>query len=171
MNNRKKGVPMGKIMERVLEYFEGESWQCRREGEGPYVDTGVRLDTGVFDMRVIADDEEEVLGLLISIAMVGPDEARPEVCELLVRANWLLDTGAFQMDFRDGEVQYRTLIDMEGTEPSVAMVRNMVLKGCHAVDFAYPGVMAVLFGGLTPLEAAAQIGAVGEEERLLAMVQ
>ena len=160
---------MGRIMDRVLQFFDENDWGYEVSPDGIAIDAGVELDGGTFDVVVFADDAAEVLGVVMVVTYWTPEERRGAVCEYLARDNWPLFSGCFHMDLRDGGVQYRTFIDLEGGELSVAMVRNAVLEACEAVARSYPGLMAVTWDGLSPAEATGQAN-IGEEPRV-AMVQ
>lgn len=53
------------------------------------------------------------------------------VAELLMRLNYDLMTGSFQLDFEDGEICFRTSIDLEGDRLSTALVRQLMFDVDH----------------------------------------
>jgi hypothetical protein len=89
-----------------------------------------------------------------------PEPRRQPMSEFLTRANYGIVVGNFEMDFDDGEVRYKTSLDLEDvTEPSVlpAMLSHLVYANVTAMDHYLPGILAVLAGSKTPTEAAAEI--------------
>jgi hypothetical protein len=56
-----------------------------------------------------------------------PANKRQTVAEYLTRANYGLVLGNFEMDFSDGEVRYKTSIDVEGGQLVPQMVRSVVI--------------------------------------------
>jgi hypothetical protein len=94
-----------------------------------------------------------------SIAPVNtPEDRRAAMAEFLARINYGLVIGNFEMDYRDGEVRYKTSIDVEGDRLTPALVRNLVFLNLQMMDRCLPGLMGVSYGGLTPEQAALQIG-------------
>ena len=57
------------------------------------------------------------------------------------------------MDFSDGEVRYKTSIDVEGGTLTVAMVRNMILANVFTVEKYLARLNEVVFGKAVPAEA------------------
>ncbi|MBC7340390.1 MAG: YbjN domain-containing protein [Firmicutes bacterium] len=86
-----------------------------------------------------------------------PEGKRLAVAEYLTRANYGLVIGNFEMDFRDGEVRYKTSIDVEGAEIAPALVRNLVYANVITMDRYLPGLLGVIYGNLTPEQAIAQV--------------
>lgn len=79
------------------------------------------------------------------------------MAEYLTRANYGLVLGNFEMDFRDGEVRYKTSIDVEGAEIVPGLIRNLVYANVITMDRYLPGLLSVIYGNLTPHEAITQV--------------
>jgi hypothetical protein len=75
-----------------------------------------------------------------SILPVGPDgtvepEHRDAVVQLVVRANWRLLTGAFQLDLDTGELGFRTMLFLShGAELTEALCRGLVYGNVLTVE-------------------------------------
>jgi len=52
------------------------------------------------------------------IPVTAPEDRRIAVAELLTRANYGMLIGNFELDLDDGEIRYKTSIDMEGVVPT-----------------------------------------------------
>ncbi len=48
------------------------------------------------------------------------------VAEFITRANFGIVIGNFEIDFSDGEIRYKTSIDVEGDRPSFALIKRLV---------------------------------------------
>lgn len=65
---------------------------------------------------------------------VGP-EHRDAVAQLVVRANWRLLTGAFQLDLDGGELAFRTMLFLsDGAELTEPLCRGLVYGNVLTVD-------------------------------------
>src|SRR5262249_17088927 len=97
-----------------------------------------------------------------------PEEKRVEVAEFITRANYGLVIGNFEMDYADGEVRYKTSVDVEGGELTAKMVENVIRANVMTMDRYFPGLMGVLYGDRDPAEAIAETeeGGPGREEDL-----
>ncbi len=84
-------------------------------------------------------------------------EQRLRVAEFITRANYGLRIGNFELDFRDGEVRYKSSLDFEGVELTPALIRNAIYPAVQTMDRYLPGLMSVIYGSTSPEEAIAEI--------------
>jgi hypothetical protein len=82
---------------------------------------------------------------------------RQAVAELLTRLNFGLTIGNFELDFDDGEVRYRSSVDVEGTELTSELIKPLAAAAVLNMDYYLPGIRAVATGDATPLEAFAAL--------------
>jgi hypothetical protein len=110
-------------------------------------------------------DEEHLR--LIFHALLGmniPGEYRQAVSEYLMRVNLELPVGNFEMNMDSGEVRFKTSVETPNGELSVAMVRGMAYTSLHTMDHFFPGVLAVVHGGLSPESALKRVAAQAVEQ-------
>jgi hypothetical protein len=102
--------------------------------------------------------EEQFLFLFNSICPVNaPEDRRPAVAEYLTRANYGLYIGNFEMDYTDGEIRYKSSIDVENTELVPAVIHNVVYPSVYMMDCYLPGIMEVIYANAVPAEAIKKI--------------
>ncbi len=68
------------------------------------------------------------------------------IAEFITRANYGLVIGNFELDFSDGELRYKTAIDVEDDNLSFALIKQMVYANVIIMDKYLPGIMAVIEG-------------------------
>ena len=61
--------------------------------------------------------------------------------------------GNFELDFTDGEVRYKTSIDVEGDQLSSVLIKTLVYTNVTMMDEYLPGIKAVIEAGVSPEEA------------------
>lgn len=66
-------------------------------------------------------------------------------------------TDNFAMNYDDGEVRYRTSVDIEGGSLVTAMVKTPVYANVPTVDRYLPGLMTSVYGGVLAAEAIARV--------------
>jgi hypothetical protein len=93
-----------------------------------------------------------------------PAAKRPLVAEFLTRANYGLVIGNFEQDWDDGEVRYKTSLDVEDCELSAMLFAHIVFANVTAMDRYLPGLVAVIAGSQTPSEAVAAVEASREPD-------
>ncbi|MFN8507987.1 MAG: YbjN domain-containing protein [Dehalococcoidia bacterium] len=102
--------------------------------------------------------------LFYSIGLAAtPVERRAALAEFITRANFGLLVGNFEMDMDDGEIRYKTSIDVEGDRLSTALLQQLVRVNLEMMDKYLPGLYAVANEGMEPL--AAIVAVEGPQER------
>lgn len=86
-----------------------------------------------------------------------PDYKRGVMAEFLTRANYGLVVGNFEMDLDNGQVLYKTAIDVEGDRLSSALIKQLVVANLATMDKYLPGIFHLLYNEVSPSEAIARI--------------
>jgi hypothetical protein len=87
-----------------------------------------------------------------------PEERREAMSVFVTRANFGILHGNFELDLDDGELRYKTSIDVRGAELTDSLFENVVIANVSMFDRYTPGIRAVL-AGTDPTEAIASIEA------------
>jgi hypothetical protein len=101
-------------------------------------------------------DLEQFIFYAVSTIKV-PEESRMAVAEFITRANYGLRIGNFELDYSDGEVRYKSSLDLEGEALAPNLIRNALYPAVQTMDSYLAGLMKVSFGGRTPFEAIDEI--------------
>jgi hypothetical protein len=73
---------------------------------------------------------------------------RDGVAQLIVRSNWRLLTGAFQLDINSGELVFRTMLFLpDGAELTPALCRGLVYSNVLTVERCLDEFMSAATGG------------------------
>jgi hypothetical protein len=148
---------MTPILETIVRFFEEEDWHILRLEEEPILQAIFRGESGEWPCYAIAHEEQQQFAFYSLCPVHAPEEMRMAVAECITRANHHLIIGNFELDFEDGEIRYKTSIDVEGDRLSLALIQQMVYANLAMMDHYLPGIMAVLYGGVSPAEAIAEI--------------
>lgn len=79
---------------------------------------------------------------------------RPAVAEFIVRANWGIIDGSFEMDFDSGALAYRVGLDFSFNGLTAPLVRNMILSGMNNIEDYAAELLEVVAGTMEPRAAA-----------------
>ena len=82
-----------------------------------------------------------------------PEERRLPMAEFIARANYGLVLGNFEMDFADGEMRFKTSIDVEGTALTRELIKPVIYANVLTMDEYLPGLLAVIQATKSPAEA------------------
>jgi hypothetical protein len=132
------------------------------------IQMGFQGRTFTYQMLALAREEQRQAVFYSVIPLKVQPELRPVVAEYLCRANYGLLLGNFEFDYANGEVRYKTSVDVEGGELTSRMVKKQIAVNLSTVDKYAKGLMDILYRGLTPAEAIAEIEGVGETKRMAA---
>src|SRR3954466_14252381 len=118
---------MGRLHDGVIAYLLSQDTQPRYDGDDM---VSFPVDAAPTPWRVhvwVREQAEQVV--VHSVYPSGvPAERRAEVAMFLTRANYGLPIGNFEIDLDDGEVRFKTSIDV-GAEPlSLALARPLFMS-------------------------------------------
>lgn len=153
---------MPTLFEFVQEFFAREGWETEPlEGA-----TALRMhylgkhDTLPCYARV--REKQGTLAFYAQCPFLVPAERRSAVAEYLTRANYGTVAGNFELDLGDGDLRYKTSLEL-GPEASIdalptlpRIFGRMVGTSLKMMDQYLPGITAVVEGG-DPAEAIAAV--------------
>ena len=79
------------------------------------------------------------------------------MAEFISRANFGLMIGNFELNFDDGEVRYKTSLDVEDTAINFNLIKNLVYANITLMDHYYGGIMKVIYSDKTAAELIEEI--------------
>lgn len=148
---------MGSIFDLVVEFFETNNWSFNRIQDETILALGVSGKNGKWTCYAQAKEDQEQF-VFYSVCPVNASEERLDgIAEFITRANYGLVIGNFELDYSDGEIRYKTSIDVEGDRLSRALIEQVVYANLSIMDLYLHGIMAVLYGEIDPLMAIMQI--------------
>jgi hypothetical protein len=139
-----------KILLRFLEYKE---WIFKAHQDKLTVEIPYKAKNGTWNCYAELIPEREALVFYSVLPNPIPESKRTEVAEFITRANSRLLLGNFELDFTDGELGYKTSIDVEGGQLTFNMLNNLLYANVITLDIYLPGIMNVLYGNLSAQEA------------------
>jgi hypothetical protein len=152
-----KDSPGARAFATLGEFLEADDWHPQRLGEKTIYRTifsGERGQVACF-AQVRTDLEQFVFYVMAPVK--APEDVRQAVAEYITRANYGLRIGNFEMDFRDGEVRYKSSLDFEGVDLAPELIQHAIYPAVQTMDRYLPGLMRVIYGGASPAEAIDEI--------------
>lgn len=148
---------MGAIYDAAVQFFKEEEWVFVEIEGKPALSLNYAGKSGTWSCFAKAEEDKDMMLFYSYCPVKVPENKRPLVGDFLTRANYGLLIGNFEMDYNDGEVRYKTSIDVEGDELSKALVKRLVYDNLAVMDRYLPGVLSEIYGGASPTEAIAQV--------------
>ena len=148
---------MGKIFDAMVSFFDEDDWKYSVVEEDTILRLGFSGKNGNWQCYAQAKEEAEQCTFYSICPVKTPEGKRLEMAEFITRANYGLILGNFELDFDDGEIRYKTSIDVEDDRLSSALMKHLVYANILTMDQYMPGIMAVLYAGTEPARAVAEI--------------
>jgi hypothetical protein len=148
---------MGRVFDSVIAFLQEDEWRYEEiPGEFAirFAFTGKNARYECFGR---ANEEHEIFVFYSIVPVRVPEEQRLLVAELVARINYGLNIGNFEMDMNDGEIRYKTSIDVEGGELSPRMAETLIAVNISTTDRYFPALMDVLYARLHPVEAVGRV--------------
>ncbi len=146
----------------VMEYFfTSDNWSTMRDDESAVIRTAYSGMNGRWDCYTRVSGTLGQLAFYSLCPIYVPQPQRGPMAEFLTRANYGLGIGNFEMDMSDGEVRYKTSVDLEGVPLDkpwlMVFMKNLVYPNVLIMDRYLPGVLRVVSGREAPAEIIADI--------------
>ena len=136
----------GSLLAELKRVFAENQWPYAEVRGAPVLLSELSGDGGSWAFYAQAA-EDKGLVLLYSICPVrAPKARRPEVAELLTRANYGLAAGNFELDLEDGEVRYKTVVQLHGQGLDGITLKRVVRANGTAMETYLPAIRAVIDG-------------------------
>lgn len=156
-DSRRPAPQGGPITDAMVQFFTQDQWAFHRNEDEPILQMGFRGENGNWTCFAHALDDSRRFIFVSVMESNIPQEKRQAVAEFLTRINYELFLGSFEMDFSDGELRYKTAIAVEDGELTQAMIKKMVYVNVMSMDRYLPGILSIVYGGVSPADALAQI--------------
>ena len=145
------------IFDTMVRFFKEDEWKFQQLEDRPILQLGFSGRNGSWMCYAQAKNEQERFLFYSVLETKAVPERRVALSEFLTRANYGLVLGNFEMDFSDGEIRYKTSIDVEGGQLTTQMVKTLVYTNVLMMDKYLPGIMSVLYASVPPEQALAAV--------------
>ena len=149
--------PISPMMAIVFQFFADEDIPAQKLEGDDLVRALFTGDNGEWTCFIRVEEEEGQCLFYSSFPTLVPNDKRAAMAEFLTRANHELLMGNFDLDFEDGEVRFKTGIDVMDDQLSLPLFRNVAINNLAMMDQYWPGLMAMLTTDISPADALAQL--------------
>ncbi len=148
---------MGRILDTARQFLEKDDWPVSMVEGRTVVKTGFEGKNGQFTCYAQERKEQEQFVFYSIFPVRTPENKFSEVAEFITRANYGMIIGNFELDYGDGEIRYKTSVDVEDTDFNEPLVRHMAYANVLTMDKYFPGLMRVLYAGINPVSAIEEV--------------
>lgn len=141
----------------MVNFFKKSGWLFSQFAEEPVLYITYQGKNGRWNCSAKAREQQQQFVFYSVCPVTVPKSQRQAIAEFIAMANYDMIIGNFELDFRDGEIRYKTSIDVEGDRLSFACINNLVYANVNMMDKYLPGIMSVIAGDVLPTSAINQI--------------
>ena len=145
------------IFATIVNFFKKFGWLFSQFAEEPILYITYQGKNGRWNCSAKAREQQQQFVFYSVCPVTAPESQRQAIAEFITIANYDMIIGNFELDFRDGEIRYKTSIDVEGDRLSFAGINNLVYANVNMMDKYLPGIMSVIAGEVIPTSAINQI--------------
>jgi hypothetical protein len=135
---------MARIGDAVARYLAGRDWPFQEIDD--LFATPVTGTAGNWMAYFVPREEDEQLLVYSGLRATVPTDRLDAVLNYLTRANFDLAIGNFEANVDDGQVRFKTSIDVAGAELSDPLIDHLFMANVASADRYLPGLEAVIVG-------------------------
>ncbi len=146
-----------RLLKTVESFLREDGWDFSPLENRSVLKTGYQGEHGSWTCYAQTREEDQQFLFYAVCPIRAPEKKRAAVAEYITRANYGMVIGNFEMDYSDGEVRFKTSIDVEDSELTEPMVRSATYWAVVMMDRYLPGLLKVIGGSTPPEEAIDEI--------------
>lgn len=140
------------LLETMMDFFNSQDWTFSQVEGQSTLSMPFKGKSGEW-MCYAHTREKRHQCIFYSVCPVkAPESKWLVIVELLTRANYGLPVGNFEMDLEDGEIRYKTGINITGDRLSPEIITQMVTENTKQMDKYLPAILQVTYSDVSPKE-------------------
>ena len=148
---------MGRILDAVRQFLEEDDWPSSMLEGRLVMKTGFEGKNGQYTCYAQERAEQQQFVFYSIFPVRVPENKLADLSEFITRANYGMIIGNFELDYGDGEIRYKTSVDVEDVAAVEPLVRHTIYANVLTMDKYFPGLMRVLYAGISPADAVREV--------------
>ena len=148
----------GQLYEAMRRFFTEEDWKFAEIENQSALKLGCTGENGEWTCYAQIKENPGRFLFYSVLSARALESKRAAMAEFITRANYGMVLGNFEMDFEDGEIRYKTSAYMEDIAPSRDFFHTLVYTNLLMTDKYLPGIMSVIYAGMTAEQALGHVG-------------
>lgn len=162
-----------KIANVIKGFLDNDDWHYSFDEKKGMFRFGLNLRSKLKNIQYFVDVKDDEF-ICYAISTIGGDEddnkMMASLAEFICRANYGLKNGNFELDYRDGEIRYKSFVDCDEVMPSEEVVHNAIYCTATMFDRYAPGFLGIIFNDMSAKDAIDKIEGKSPEDELLSML-
>ena len=137
--------------------FEERELEWQETTDDEVIRAEVIGENGTWAVFAVGREKDSRCTVYSQVPWNTPEPLRLTMSEVITRINFGLPLGNFEMDFSDGEIRFKTSIDVTGERMTTSLFEDLFEPNITTIDLYLPALEAVRDGRMTPLEAVRMV--------------
>lgn len=143
---------MKKVIDVIKTFFEKNDWKYKYNEEDKVFVSGIDMGNILGNVRMFIFVEENHYNVYMVLNSKVEERYYPVVSEFLHRANYGLNDGNFEMDYKDGKIRYKSFVNFRNIDVSQEVVEDSIIVGAAMIDRYGKGLLKLMLGDGTAEE-------------------
>lgn len=149
LQGKKPNLIQSPLLESARNYLEKNEWNFEVLSDHSTIALGFEGVNGEWHCMIQTRELEEQMIFYSSLSENISSNQIETMMRFITMANYRLVVGNFELDVTDGELNYKTALDLESVTLNNDMIRNIIHTNLATFDRHLPGVQIILNGGST----------------------
>lgn len=149
LQGKKPNLIQSPLLESARNYLEKNEWNFEVLSDHSTIALGFEGVNGEWHCMIQTRELEEQMIFYSSLSENISSNRIETMMRFITMANYRLVVGNFELDVTDGELNYKTALDLESVILNNDMIRNIIHTNLATFDRHLPGVQIILNGGST----------------------
>ncbi|MDE6774845.1 MAG: YbjN domain-containing protein [Ruminococcus sp.] len=141
------------IADAVSMFLHEDDWKFSEVDDDGIIRTGIRIESKLKSADIYINVLKDSFVVVSVPALKADKDCINEMAEFITRANYGLNHGNFEMDYRDGEIRYKTSMYCGNMIPTPEQIKAVIYINVSTLDDYGNGIAMVAFGMSTPEDA------------------
>ncbi len=141
------------IADAVSMFLHEDDWKFSEVDDDGIIRTGIRIESKLKSADIYINVLKDSFVVVSVPALKADKDCINEMAEFITRANYGLNHGNFEMDYKDGEIRYKTSMYCGNIIPTHEQIKAAIYINISTLDDYGNGIAMVAFGMGTPEEA------------------
>ena len=148
---------MGQIIDTVASFLQGDGWNFETLQQVKALVTHFYCESGQLKCHAFELEKDGIL-LFYSISPIKvPEKKRQAVAYFLSRLNYGIAIGNFELNLTDGDIRFKTSIQVQDDRLSLALVKNLIYTNVITMNEYLPSIMSTVHGDVPPEQTLADM--------------
>jgi hypothetical protein len=144
---------MNAAYERLCDHLTSQNIGFWSRDEDLSICTDIRGEVGTYRIFARVDAHDSLFQVFGNSPVRVPQGSRPAVAETVMRANFGLKVGKFEMDFDDGELRFQAAQILPGDDLDDKTIQRLIGTTMSMLNVYLPAILSVIYGNELPQDA------------------